>query len=245
MGARIIMASINKLTEQDLEIIINKLFVDNKQFYSIEDAYQHLAQSMYDYFKQDHKSDLVLSRVYHSLDFLSLPNSLQEIAKQGWGDKTKKTSKFMTLMGTYGEKDEWCDRKKSQGHRTILLTQDTIANIPMVARLLQQIGFDLGALLNETNPGAEYSGISGTFGVFYVAPALGSPYIPAQDFVKDYGVQSVLGTGIMTPSGEIAVYIGFSRVHVESEVAANIASLMSLFWQQAFSLREERGMFNT
>jgi len=34
-----------------------------------------------------------------------------------------------------------------------------------------------------------------TFNVFHIPSALGSPFVPAQDFVKQYEVQSVLGCG--------------------------------------------------
>ncbi len=232
-------------TEQDVETIINKLFSEDKQYRSVEDAYQHLTQAMYENFCDSNgQCALVLSRVYHSFNFPLLPNSLQKIAKEVWGDAMNEQSKFIALMGTYGEKTEWQDRLKSQGHRVILLSRDSLTKIPMVSRLLQEIGVDLGALLDEKERGIELSGISGTFGVFHVSPALGSPYIPAQDFVRQYGVQTVLGTGVMLPQGDIAVYIGFSRVIIESEVAANIASLMSLFWQRAFPLLETQGMFS-
>jgi hypothetical protein len=237
---------LDNFTEQDIEIIINKLFSEDKQYASIEDLYQHLAQAMCENFCDSNgQSALVLSRVYHSFNFLLLPSALQEIAKKVWGSAMHEQSKFIALMGTYGDKSEWQDRIKSQNHRVILLSRNSLTKIPMVSRLLQEIGIDLGVLLGEKEQGIELSGISGTFGIFHVSPALGSPYIPAQDFVSQYGVQSVLGTGVMLPQGDIAVYIGFSRVVIENEVAANIASLMSLFWQRAFPLLETHGMFSS
>jgi hypothetical protein len=150
----------------------------------------------------------------------------------------------MVLLGTYGNEPAWRDRTKSQGHKAILLSHDTLKKIPMVARLVQQIGFDLGTLLGEKEAGIEVQSVSGTFGVFYVSPALGSPFIPAQDFVANYEVKSVIGTGVMLPHGDICVYIGFSRLPIANDVAANIAPLMSFFWQQAFSLLEEKTMFS-
>lgn len=235
--------NLSNFTEQDIESVINKIFSQDRRFRSIEEAYQCLAQTMYETFcANTGEPDLVLSRVYHSFDFPLLSNSLQQIAKQAWEKETKESSKFIILMGTYGKEAAWCDRTQSQGHKAILLSHETLNNIPMVARLIQQIGFDLGVLLGEEK-GIEYKSVSGTFGVFYVSPALGSPYIPAQDFVTRYEVKSVIGTGVMLPQGDIAVYIGFSRLPIENEIAASIAPLMSLFWQKAFPLLEEHGMF--
>lgn len=235
---------IQNFTEENIETIINNLFSKNK-FISIEDAYQHLTQLMCESFCDNQQSsDLVLSRVYHSFDFQLLPSSLQQVAKQVLGEDASGNNKFIALMGTYGNEPAWQNRSLSQGHKVILLSQQSLTKIPMVARLLQQIGFDLGVLLGTKEQGIQYEGISGTFGVFYVSPALGSPYIPAQDFVVNYDVKSVVGTGVMLPQGDISVYIGFSRTHIENEIAANLASLMSLFWQHAFPLLEERGMFS-
>jgi hypothetical protein len=237
---------LSNFTENDVEAIIEKVFAQDNKFSSIEEAYQQLTQILYEEsFSQSDESDLVLSRVYHSFDYFLLPQSLQRKAKEVWKEKIKENSKILVLMGTYGKEIAWRDRTKSQGHQTILLSHETLDNIPMVSRLLQQVGFDLGVLLRATKAGVVFEGISGAFGVFYVSPALGSPYIPAQDFVAGYDIQSVIGTGVMLPQGDISAYIGFSRVPIENKIAANLAPLMSCFWQKAYSLLEERGMFTS
>lgn len=236
--------NLSNFSEQDIETVINQVFSENEKIGSIEEIYQRLARVMCESFcTVPGESDLVLSRVYHSFDFPLLSSSLQQTAKQIWEKNLKENSKLIALMGTYGKEAAWQDRTQSKGHKAILLSHETLNNIPMVARLIQQIGFDLGILLGEKEKGIEYKSISGAFGVFYVSPALDSPYIPAQDFVKHYEVKSVLGTGVMLPQGDIGIYIGFSRVPIENEMAANIAPLMSLFWQRAFPLLEKCGMF--
>lgn len=238
--------NLTDFSEKDIETIIDRVFAQKERFYSVEEAYQQLAQILYDCCcTQSDQSDLVLSRVYHSFDYPLLTNSLQDVAKDIWKDKIKENSKLLILMGTYGQEQAWRDRTLSKGHKAILLSPETLENIPMVSRLIQQIGFDIGMLLGKNELGANYEGIKGTFGVFYVSPALGSPYIPAQDFVEHYGVKSVIGTGVMLPQGDISAYIGFSRVSIDTKMAANIASLMSLFWQNAYSIFEERGMFSS
>jgi hypothetical protein len=234
--------SANNLSEMDVEKIIDKVF-SRKDYKSIEEAYQELAKTMVLYFSTDGTADFVLSRVYHSFNFSLLPSSLQIVAKQTWGENIKPNDKFIVLLGTYGKEEPWQDRHQSKGHKAILLNHETLTKIPMVARLLQQIGFDLGTLLGE-NKGIEFEGIGGTFGVFYVSPAKDSPYIPAQDFVTNYNVQSVIGTGVMLPHGDISVYIGFSRIPIEKENSSSIAPLMSLFWQHATDLLATKGMFS-
>lgn len=232
-------------TERDIEAVVNEVFAQKQAFHSVEDAYQQLAKTLVEVCKQSDESDLILSRVYHSFDYALLPDSLQLVASDIWKDKIQEDSKLLVLTGTYGQEPAWRDRLTSQGHKAILLSQETLDDIPMVSRLLQQIGFDVGVLLGKADPSVSYGGIAGTFGVFYVSPALGSPYIPAQDFVTKYGVKSVIGTGVMLPQGDISAYIGFSRVVIEDKTASNIASLMSLFWQNAYLILEEHGMFTS
>ncbi|QRN03996.1 hypothetical protein GH742_09010 [Legionella sp. MW5194] len=237
--------NLSNFTESDVEAAVSQVFTQKQSFHSVEDAYQRLTQTLVDLCRHSGESDLVLSRVYHSFDYALLPDSLQNVAREVWQDKIQEESKLLVLMGTYGQEPAWQDRHTSQGHKAILLSHETLEHIPMVSQLLQQIGFDVGVLLGQSEPGASYEGIAGTFGVFYVSPALGSPYIPAQDFVTKYGVQSVIGTGVMLPRGDISAYIGFSRVVIEDKTASNIASLMSLFWQNAYLILEERGMFSS
>ncbi|MDX1837272.1 hypothetical protein DIZ81_06540 [Legionella taurinensis] len=237
--------NLSNFTESDVETAVNEAFAQKQTFDSVEEAYQQLTQTLVDLCKHSGQSDLVLSRVYHSFDYALLPDSLQKVARDVWQDKIQEDSKLLVLMGTYGQEPAWQDRRTSQGHKAILLSHETLEHIPMVSQLLQQIGFDVGVLLGKNDPSVSYGGITGTFGVFYVSPALGSPYIPAQDFVAKYGVQSVIGTGVMLPQGDISAYIGFSRVVIEDKTASNIASLMSLFWQNAYLILEERGMFSS
>ncbi|KGP63890.1 hypothetical protein EP47_07060 [Legionella norrlandica] len=235
---------LTNLTEDNIERAVELVFTQENNFNSVEEAYQKLARVFYENFGSSlNKSEVVLSRVYHSFDFQVLPQELQSITKEIWGEQVKDTSKILVLMGTYGQEEAWRDRKQSKGHKAILLSKETLERIPMVARLIQQIGFDIGLLLGHEE-GIDYEGIAGTFGVFYVSSAQGSPYIPAQDFVEQYKVQSVIGTGVMLPQGDISVYLAFTRVPIKSEVAANIAPLMSIFWQKAYFLLEKYGMFN-
>ena len=58
-----------------------------------------------------------------------------------------------------------------------------------------------------------------TYGVFHVRDANGSPYIPAQDFVTQYGIQSVVGFGGSLPDGDLFATLLFCRVTVDAAAA--------------------------
>jgi sigma-B regulation protein RsbU (phosphoserine phosphatase) len=62
--------------------------------------------------------------------------------------------------------------------------------------------------------------------VFFVAEALGSPYVPAQeDFVIPSGIRSVLGFGGVLPSGELFAVILFSQTPIAAATAERFGSI--------------------
>lgn len=229
------MATLADFNPSEIDIIIAETFKSENNLRSIEDAAKKLTQTVCQYFQTDGKSDFVLARVFQSISYQALPMEIQQQIK-----KTNVTpdelSRFLTLIGTYGDEKPWQTRQTSQGHQAIPLTEETLRTVPMVSRLFQQIGFDLGAATDGDTHALHMSGVSGLSGIFYVENAEGSPYIPGQDFVKKYGVQSVVGTGVMLPQNEIAAFIGFARVPLTKAKATILAPIMSKFWRQAFPL---------
>lgn len=227
----------------DFTTLIGKLFEDLSPHSSVESAAKTLVKGMCSEFRTGEKSDIVLSRVFHSFDYELLPSDIQTSGTKLLGSQPDPSSKFLVLIGSYGDEADWQDRKKSNGHQAIPLNRTTVTTIPMVARLFQQVGFDLGILLGEKKIGIDIGGVRGSYGVFHVPKAQGSPFVPAQDFVVKNGIQSVVGTGVMLPDGDVGIYLAFSRVPISETAAATISSLMSLFWQKIFPLRD-KAMFD-
>ena len=236
------MTELMRCTQKDIESFIERTFETFERFSSVEAAAVTLAKGMCEEFGSAESSDLVLSRVFHSFDYELLPPKIQEVAARALGSTPADNSKFLVLIGTHGDKTDWQQRTSSQGHQAIPLNRNTVTSIPMVARLFQQVGFDLGIVLGEKQTGMDISGVYGSYGVFHVPEALGSPFIPAQDFVRDNGVRSVIGTGVMLPEGDIGIYLAFSRVPVSYDAAKRLSALMPLFWKKIYMLRE-KGMF--
>lgn len=234
------MKRIASCTCDDLKSIIDNLFFNPEAFSSVEEASKTLAKGMCEEFRSGQTTEIVLSRVFHSFDFELLPPDIQTAGIKTLGSTPSENSKFLVLLGTHGDEPDWCDRRKSFGHQAIPLNPMTLTTVPMIARLFQQIGFDLGIISDEKK---NTSGVAGSYGVFYVPTALGSSYIPAQGFVKKYEIKSVIGTGVMLPEGDIGVYLAFCRTSIPEAIAPNFSALMSLFWQKNFLIRE-RGMFS-
>jgi hypothetical protein len=126
----------------------------------------------------------------------------------------------LTLLASAGDRPEWNARRSSLAHRAIpLASEEIVSQAPMISRLLNQLGVRIEALL-ERSPELLVAPEPSSFNVFYVPDARGSPCIPAQDeFVKPFGVESVLGFGGMLPTRDIFVVILFSRTPIPRETA--------------------------
>ncbi len=128
--------------------------------------------------------------------------------------------KRQTMLATAGENPAWNSRANSDGHRAIpLASAEFVGQIPMIAQLISQFGIEMGSVLSP-DPSVIGDLERRSYNTFYIADAVGSPYIPAQDeFVVPYGVKSVLGFGGVLSSGELFVVVLFSKVSIPRETA--------------------------
>jgi len=163
-----------------------------------------------------------LVRLYRTVSFRLLEPELQEFAASGLVRKKPwPEMKCLTLLGTAGVEPRWNSRHASTGHRAIPLpSADAIARLPMVSRLVSQLGIDPQELVDsEQGPLVENGGRPST-NVFHVGEALGSPFVPAQDdFVQPFGVSSVVGFGGQLGVGDLYAVIVFSRIPISRPTA--------------------------
>jgi two-component system, NtrC family, sensor kinase len=189
---------------------------------SMEEASQRVARWVFESFGDAEKAEggCVLVRVYKTHLFGGLPPELQAFASDSAGSEAlTPTTRCLVLLGTSGVEPSWCTRTASQGHKAIPLpSPDAVARLPMVAQLVSQLGIDVAQLFTP-GPPLLIGSAEQTYNVFHVENALGSPHIPAQDFVERYGVRSVLGCGGQLPDGELYAAILFSRVPIGRETA--------------------------
>lgn len=171
-----------------------------------------------------------LVRIYKTVRYGNLSPDLQTVASAILGGPPSDDVRCFTLLATAGDEPAWNDIASSEGHRTIpLLSVDAVAQIPMLAALIQQLGFELSSVVEGTSLVMDEA--ERTYSVFHVADALGSEYIPAQrDFVVPYGIRSVVGFGGILPDKELFAAILFSKV----PIARNVAEL---FGPVALSLK--------
>ena len=137
----------------------------------------------------------------------------------------------LVLLGTSGDLPAWNDRTQSAAHAAIPLDRADIlaARAPMIAGLLSELGIDIDSFVELTGGDARLIHHQ-DYGIFHVEQAAGSPLIPAQDFVREHGIRSVVGCGGGLPSGEVFVLVLFSKVDLDVDAA-------SLFRTVAFGIK--------
>jgi hypothetical protein len=152
----------------------------------------------------------------------------------GAAGKLTATTMTLSLAGTSGLAPPWNDRRKSEGHVSIpLLTREFVEALPMVTRLMNDIGAGLAWIdKGETSLFEEVLG-SKVFFVANAAEALdsnGRRIIPAGEFVSKFGVRTVFGMGGSYLDGKtLAALILFTNEPLTMEKVRPFSTLMPSF----------------
>jgi serine phosphatase RsbU (regulator of sigma subunit) len=164
--------------------------------------------------------EIVMARVFQTVRFDSLGHELREYAAARARAPLSPDQRCLVLMGTDGDLPQWRDRRRSVDHQAIpLANQDGVRSMPMVAALVDHFGLSMDDFLGDAEGPFASSGKQDSLEVFYVPDASGSPDVPAQDFVREHGVRSVLGFGGVLPGGDVFAIILFTRVRIPEHVA--------------------------
>lgn len=175
--------------------------------------------------------------------FLTIPHGLLPPSKRGFAERLARSvgqeadlgahTPVHTLLATRGRRPEWNSPETSTGHVAIpLLSDKFVGGIPMMARLLKDLGLplswvqDAGAELKHQLLGAE----AGCFWVGDAATArdeLGRKIIPGEQFVAEQAVKSVFAVGGVVFGGAVLSLIFFSTEPVEMRVARGFMPLVN------------------
>jgi hypothetical protein len=221
------MYNLSRLTLADMAHASTRLRKLGQGAGSMEEAAQRVVRFLYDEFgvPESKERGCILVRMYKTHPFGELPPELQAFASQAAQTELAANVRCLVLLGTVGVEPAWCVRQRSQGHRAIPLPSvDAVARLPMVAQLVSQLGYDVAQLVSST-AGTLLDANERTFNVFHVPEAAGSPCIPAQSFVEQYEVKSVLGCGGQLPDGSLYAFIAFARVPISRETAETFKPL--------------------
>ena len=215
---------------------------------------EELVRFLYDRIVDDDgQTAFALVRFFETRSYAELDDERRGIAATAY-PQIRPETKCLTLLATAGDQPAWNDPRNSVGHRAIPLpSAEAVHQFPMISQLIRQLGFEVAGVLDPdldvlfgkrrkavlpTIPGVSQSSSrrrheEAECHIFYVAEALGSPHIPAQDdFVRPLGIRSVVGYGDIQPDGRLQALIAFSKEPISFETAS-LFSHLSLSTQLA------------
>ena len=223
------MYDLTRFTQSEATECGNALRALGSAASSMETAANNIVQHLYNNVINSETTEkaCALIRFYKTHPYGQLAYGLQEFASGIMGGAPESQGmKCLTMMATAGEHADWNSRSTSSCHRAIpLASADLVGGIPMIAQLVSQFGIEMGSVVSP-DPNVIGDLARQTFNTFHIADAVDSPCIPAQDdFVKPYGVKSVLGFGGVLSSGELFMVIMFSEVSIPASTASSFRDL--------------------
>lgn len=217
------MYDVNNLTISDIISCRNGLRDINKNASSMEEVADKMCRYFYNQFidSRTNKKACALVRTYKTIPYTELDPELQAFADSLLTNFPKEHStRCLTLLATAGEQPNWNSRKLSLGHKSIPLPSElVISRLPMISQLIKQLGIEIHSII-KSDSSLIVDTSEKLYNVFYIADALGSPYIPAQkEFVIPYRIKSVVGFGSLLPGGNLLVSVLFFHTSISQETA--------------------------
>jgi len=219
------MHDLTRFTQSEATECGNALRALGSAASSMETAANNIVQHLYNnvIHSETNEKACALIRFYKTHPYGQLASGLQEFASgiKG-GAPESQDMKCLTMMAAVGDHADSNSRSTSMGYRaTLLASANFVGGIPMIAQLVSQFGIEMGSVISP-DPNVIGDLALQTFNTLHISDAVDSPYIPAQDdFVKPYGVKSVLGFGGVLSSGELFVVIMFSKVSIPASTASS------------------------
>ena len=205
----------------DCRATIREIFTDAEPE-TVGDGADTLIRFLYENFVDDDgQPACALVRMFKTHRFDALDIELRDFAVAIEPAASRVADlRCLVLLATIGQEPVWNSRHDSRGHKCIpLVSEKMVEEAPMIAQLIKQIGLNIRNVLRP-DPALMLTQENASYNVFYVPEANGSPYIVAQkDFVRRYGISSVIGFGGLAGAGDLLATIMFSKVPITPQVA--------------------------
>jgi hypothetical protein len=183
---------------------------------SFDLAAGRIVRHLYDHLRWDDQPEseraAPLVRMFRALPFARLDSERQDLVRRALGRQEPDAAMLsLCLVATAGERPEWNHVRGSLRHRVIPLPKGGRWS-PMMTRLVADLGLDPGRV---HDPELVVDLAERTCNIFHVPDARDSPYVPEQqEFVRPYGIRSVLGFGAVLAPMDVYVVIIFSRAPI-------------------------------
>jgi hypothetical protein len=187
----------------------------------VEEAAEKIVRYLYRSFvSTDSERALTLVRLYKTVTFDHLDDDLKRSSIANFGSPIK-NARYLTLMATAGQVSGWNDRRESQAHSLIPITNHEMLqhNVPIVAQLLAELEIEPNLLRGEESDQYLIEPGQKRFNVFYVPEASGCKFIPDQNMVREFGVRSVIAFGGMLNRNSAFCAVLFANVFIPRESA--------------------------
>lgn len=197
-------------SDKDLQAYGHNLLNSSREkFDSFEAVSNAIVTQLYkDFLTEDGNRLFELVRIFKMVDETELPPEGQQDVPQ--------SPQWLSLVATVGSQPAWNNRLDSAGHR---LLPANAFETPMLKATFEQIGLN-----NVNRDFVREVGFMANY--FHVEKADGSPYIVVQDeFVKRYGIESVVGIGSPFKDGSMYVMLGFASSPITKANAQKFAKL--------------------
>jgi hypothetical protein len=230
--------------------LLDSVAENTKGCTSLEEASQKVIDLVYEEFKES----IALARLFSTVPFGKLPASNRGFVSrlgeaQGISNLINEETLVLSLLGTRGIKPAWNDRIRSEGHVGIpLVSANFLDRIPMVSRLLTEVGLDLDWANQQE--AVTIKTLARLLGVFHVMDAesaiddQGRKIISAQDFVRDHNIKTVFGlAGGYAVGKTFLTLILFCRETVDRPKAEHFLPLLSCIKAGTTSLVSSGALF--
>jgi hypothetical protein len=246
------MSRISDVDSTSLAPLLDEVQEQMQGCSTLEQAAQRVTHVLYEAFTES----VVLARVYATVPFGQLPETNRTFvtnlaASNEIAPLVGIDTLILSLLGTRGLQPEWNDRRKSEGHAGIPLASAAfVEKIPMVSRLLKEVGLDLDWIDNRDTDAISKI-LGGVSGIFYVQDAAqatdnqGRKIIPAQDFVEANDVKTVFGlAGGYAASTTFVTIIVFCRETLDKPQAELFSPLINAFITNTIFLASAGAVFD-
>lgn len=244
------MPKLDKYTVNDISQLQEKISAELEGSLTLQEA----AQKCVDVIYADLKDSVALVRCYATIPIKQLPSTDKIFAinlaqSNRIADLLEESTLVLSLLGTRGDLVDWNDRYRSKNHLAIPLAASSFVEaIPMVAQLMQDMGIGLG-WLDTKDSGIVVKTLGTVAGVFYVREAAtrvdeqGRKIVPAQDFVRDNGIQTVFGLGGSYLNSLCVILILFTREIIERPKVERFLPIINTIKSATMSLVMRNELF--
>jgi hypothetical protein len=207
-----------------------------------EGVAQRLTEILYKRFEES----LVLTRLFATIPMGRLPTPNRDFVNRlassaGISELVNDGTMVLSLLGTAGKLPDWNDRCQSRGHVGIPLASGAfIHSIPIISRLLNEIGLQLDWMDDWASLFVSKGFLSQSTGMFYVEDAGtaedqdGRRIISGQDFVSLHGVKTVFGFGSgFHGNPTLVVLITFTKESLDQSTTRSLIKVMEGFKRAA------------